>query len=40
VEPSDFYGSGRGIESKYGLMFFPSRWKSRTPQERDVLPGK
>lgn len=40
VEPSDFYGSGRGIESKYGLMFFPSRWKSRAPQDRDALPGK
>jgi hypothetical protein len=27
VEPSDFYGSGRGIESRFGLMFFPCRWK-------------
>ena len=34
VEPSNFYGSGRGIESRFGLMFFPSRWRSTTPQER------
>jgi lipopolysaccharide transport system ATP-binding protein len=34
VEPSDYYGSGRGIDSSFGLMFFPSRWKSCTPQER------
>jgi lipopolysaccharide transport system ATP-binding protein len=34
VEPSNFYGSGRGIESRFGLMFFPSRWKSTAPQER------
>jgi lipopolysaccharide transport system ATP-binding protein len=34
VEPSDFYGSGRGIDSQFGLMFFPSRWHSCPPQER------
>jgi lipopolysaccharide transport system ATP-binding protein len=34
VEPSNYYGSGRGIESRFGLMFFPSRWRSVTPQER------
>ena len=33
VEPSDFYRSGRGIESRFGLMFFPSRWKSHPPEE-------
>lgn len=37
VEPSDYYGSGRGIEAGFGLMFFPSRWKSCAPQERLVL---
>jgi lipopolysaccharide transport system ATP-binding protein len=34
VEPADYYGSGRGIDAKFGLMFFPSRWKSCAPQER------
>jgi lipopolysaccharide transport system ATP-binding protein len=34
VEPSNYYGSGRGIESRFGLMFLPSRWKSVAPQER------
>lgn len=34
IEPSDYYGSGRGIDAGFGLMFFPSRWRSRTPQER------
>lgn len=28
VEPSDFYGTGRGIESRFGMMFLPCRWKS------------
>jgi hypothetical protein len=39
VEPSNFYGSGRGIESRFGVMFFPSRWKSVTPQERSGMAG-
>jgi lipopolysaccharide transport system ATP-binding protein len=26
VEPSDFYGTGRGIEARFGLVFFPFRW--------------
>jgi hypothetical protein len=26
VEPSDYYGTGRGIESRFGLVFFPFRW--------------
>jgi lipopolysaccharide transport system ATP-binding protein len=34
VESSDYYGSGRGIESRFGLMFFPSRWRSEPPQVR------
>jgi len=40
VESADYYGSGRGIESKFGLMFFPSRWKSCAPQERDAQSRK
>ena len=27
VEPSDYYGTGRGIEGRLGLVFFPFRWK-------------
>ncbi len=27
VEPSDFYGSGRGMERKFGLFLFPCHWK-------------
>ena len=40
VEPSDYYGTGRGIESKFGLMFFPSRWKSCAPQNMKTLAQK
>jgi len=40
VEPSDYYGSGRGIESRFGLMFFPSRWKTVPPQERSGVIGE
>lgn len=39
VETSDFYGSGRGIDSGFGIVFFPSRWKSCAPQERAALPA-
>jgi ABC-2 type transport system ATP-binding protein len=39
VEPSDYYGSGRGIDAGFGLMFFPSRWKSVAPQERAAVGG-
>jgi lipopolysaccharide transport system ATP-binding protein len=35
VEPSDFYGTGRGIEARFGLVFFPFRWK--LPE--NALPG-
>ena len=28
VEPSDFYRTGHGMDSRYGLMFLPCRWKS------------
>jgi lipopolysaccharide transport system ATP-binding protein len=33
VEPSDYYGSGKGIDRRFGLMFFPSRWRIRAPQD-------
>lgn len=26
LEATDYYGTGRGIEARYGLMFFPFRW--------------
>jgi hypothetical protein len=26
LEPSDYYGTGRGIEARFGLVFFPFRW--------------
>jgi lipopolysaccharide transport system ATP-binding protein len=26
IEPSDYYGSGRGIDSRYGLVFMPMKW--------------
>lgn len=26
VEPSDYYGTGRGIESRFGLIFLPFQW--------------
>lgn len=26
VEASDYYGSGRGIDSKFGIVVFPCRW--------------
>jgi lipopolysaccharide transport system ATP-binding protein len=29
VEPSDYYGTGRGVEARFGLVFFPFRWKLR-----------
>jgi hypothetical protein len=25
IEPSDFYNSGKGIESRYGIVFIPFR---------------
>ncbi len=37
VETSDYYGSGRGIDSSFGVMFLPSRWKSCAPQEHTLL---
>jgi lipopolysaccharide transport system ATP-binding protein len=41
VEASDYYGSGRGIDGSFGLMFFPSRWRSCAPQEAvDTRPAQ
>lgn len=34
IEPSDYYGSGRGIDSSFGMVFLPSRWKSCAPQQQ------
>ena len=28
VETSDYYGSGRGIEARFGLVFLPCSWRS------------
>jgi lipopolysaccharide transport system ATP-binding protein len=28
IEPSNYYASGRGIDSKFGLIFLPCRWQS------------
>lgn len=39
VEPSDYFGSGRGIESRFGLMFFPCRWKP-TVEASTALSGQ
>ena len=30
VEGSNYYGSGRGIDSKFGLVFFPCKWQTPT----------
>jgi lipopolysaccharide transport system ATP-binding protein len=40
VEPSDYYGTGRGIESRFGLIFLPFRWKYREAPlpDLEVLP--
>lgn len=32
VEPSDFYKSGKGIESRFGLVFMPFRWQPACPR--------
>ena len=26
VQPSDYYGTGRGIDAKFGMIFLPYRW--------------
>jgi lipopolysaccharide transport system ATP-binding protein len=39
VEPSDYYGTGRGIEARFGLIFFPFRWTplEHNPRNNDLL---
>jgi hypothetical protein len=27
IETSDYYGSGRGIEGRWGVLFFPCTWR-------------
>jgi lipopolysaccharide transport system ATP-binding protein len=39
VEPSDFYGTGRGIEARYGLIFLPYRWKEVTLDPAAPVPS-
>lgn len=29
IEPADYYGTGRGLESRFGLIFLPCRFTSR-----------
>jgi lipopolysaccharide transport system ATP-binding protein len=40
VETADCYGSGRGIDSKFGLIYLPSRWKSDVSRVRAVSAGE
>jgi hypothetical protein len=30
VEASDYYGTGRGIENRFGTVFLPFRWSTPT----------
>ncbi len=41
VEPSNFFGSGRGIHPRHGLTFFPCRWSKpqMKTEEKPVLRG-
>lgn len=43
VEASDFYGTGRGVEARFGLMFLPFRWqveeiRNSIPETADARP--
>ena len=29
IEPSDYYGTGRGVEARFGMIFLPFRWACR-----------
>jgi lipopolysaccharide transport system ATP-binding protein len=40
VEPSDYFGTGRGIESRFGLMFFPCCWRTRRSDEEPVASSE
>jgi lipopolysaccharide transport system ATP-binding protein len=37
VQPSDYYGTGRGLDSRWGLTFFPCRW--HVPGNGPCEPG-
>jgi hypothetical protein len=39
VEPSDFYGTGRGVESRFGLIFLPFRWTAADAQQPSPEEG-
>ena len=30
LETSDYYGTGRGIEARFGMIFLPFRWVRQT----------
>jgi lipopolysaccharide transport system ATP-binding protein len=33
IEPSDFYKSGRGVQRRFGLVFFPCSWQLKKNEE-------
>jgi lipopolysaccharide transport system ATP-binding protein len=39
VMPSDYYGTGRGIESRFGVIFLPFRWATNGANGRVGAPG-
>lgn len=41
LEASDYYGTGRGVESRFGLIFLPFRWKhdGSAHGDRDAANG-
>ena len=38
VEPSDFYGSGKGIDKYFGLVFLPCEWRLSHDAVAEVVP--
>jgi lipopolysaccharide transport system ATP-binding protein len=41
VEQADVYGSGRALDSRHGIVYFPQRWTLTQEGERDALaPAK
>jgi lipopolysaccharide transport system ATP-binding protein len=39
LEPSDYYGTGRGIESRFGLIFLPFRWTESGQSDCHLNPS-
>ena len=37
VDASDFYGSGKGIDRYFGLVFFPCRWRLSVHHDSDLV---